>query len=116
MRATRGHMKTLLFTFFLSASAVAEVTPTHVEEMLSQMVRENVISAEEAGKALAKLKNMNSEQWSKINEQAKIAATRSPASALVPSENKITEVNTIDLDGAQFKQIEADMKKILPKN
>lgn len=95
------------------SSSFADVTPDQVNSMLDQMVRENVISKEEADKARIRMKTMNNEQWSAINQQASKAAGRNPAS-VVPSENKIEEVNNIDLDSAQFKQIQSDMKKIVP--
>jgi membrane peptidoglycan carboxypeptidase len=100
--------------FILSLTIRAEVNPGHVESMLDQMVRENVISKEEAEKAKFRMKSMNKEQWSQINQKAKELANRMPAS-VEPSKNKIEEVHGIDLDGAQFKQIQDDMKKIMPE-
>lgn len=100
----------LLFTTF-TFSTFADVTPEHVESMLQQMVRENVISALEADKAKIRLRTMNVQQWTEINKKAqKIAASRTPASTI----NRIEEVKGRDLDMAQFKQIESDMKKIVP--
>lgn len=108
-------MKFLLAFFLLSflPLAVAEVSPGHVESMLQQMVRENVISAEEAEKAKIRMRTMNPKQWAQINQQAASIAARSPAS--VPSSNTIEEVRNINLDGAQFKQIQEDIKKIVPE-
>ncbi|MGE3611308.1 MAG: hypothetical protein AB7I27_17070 [Bacteriovoracaceae bacterium] len=103
----------LLISLMAVSSSFADVTPDQVNSMLDQMVRENVISKEEADKARIRMKTMNNEQWSAINQQASKAAGRNPAS-VVPSENKIEEVNNIDLDSAQFKQIQSDMKKIVP--
>lgn len=109
-------MKLLLtLTLFLSATTVkADVAPEHVESMLQQMVRENVISAQEAEKAKLRMKSMSPEQWSAINKQAATVAARSPAS-VKPSSNKIEEVHGIDLDGAQFKAIQSEVKKIVPQ-
>lgn len=101
----------LLITF---STAEAEVSHEHVDDMLKQMVRENVISAEEAEKARIRMRSMSSDQWSSINKQAATIAARSPAS-VVPSQNRIEEVKGIDLDGAQFKQIQDEMKKIVPQ-
>lgn len=100
----------------LSFSVVqAEVAPEHVESMLQQMVRENVISPLEAEKAKLRMKSMSPEQWSAINRQsATVAASRSPAS-VIPSSNKIEEVHGIDLDGAQFKEIQNEVRKIVPE-
>ncbi len=99
----------------LSFSVQAEVAPEHVESMLQQMVRENVISPVEAEKAKLRMKSMSSDQWSAINKQAaSVAAARSPAS-VTPSNNKIEEVHGVDLDGAQFKEIQNEVRKIVPQ-
>lgn len=102
-----------IFLTTLSLSAFAEVGQEDVESMLNQMVRENVISAEEAAKAKYRMKAMDPKQWSKINQEAAKVAARSPAS-VTPSSNKIEEVHGIDLDGAQFKAIQSEVKKIMP--
>lgn len=82
--------------------------------MLDQMVKENVISATEAQKAKIKMQNISPNQWNDINKQASEIAARSPAS--VPSSNNIQEVNNIDLDGEQFKQIQKDIERIIPQS
>lgn len=102
------------FVLILSITSHAEVAPAQVDSMLQQMVRENVISPVEAEKAKIRMKSMSPEQWSAINKQAQTIASRSPASA-VPSNNKIEEVHGIDLDGAQFKNIVDEVKKIVPQ-
>lgn len=109
-------MKWLLtFSLFISVANVrAEVAPEHVESMLQQMVRENVISAQEAEKAKIRMKAMTPEQWSAVNKQAAKVAARTPAS-VSPSQNKIEEVHGIDLDGAQFKAIQSEVRKIVPQ-
>lgn len=101
----------LVFTF---SSVQADVSPEHVADMLSQMVRENVISKEEAEKAKSRLGAMTPEQWKKVNEQAANYAARTPASANPQSSNKIESVQGVDLDGEQFRQIQNDMRKIAP--
>jgi hypothetical protein len=106
-------LSVLMFIGVTSLSA--QVTQSHVESMLDQMVRENVISKEEAEKARGRLKTLTPNQWSEINKQTAIMAERSPAS-VAPSNNKIEEVNNIDLDGAQFKAIETEMKRIIPES
>ena len=108
-------MKWLLtFSLLVGFSTVkADVSPEHVDDMLGQMVRENVISAEEAQKARVRMRSMSSDQWAAINKQAATVAARTPAS--VSSQNKIEEVKGIDLDGAQFKQIQDEVKKIVPQ-
>lgn len=103
-----------LTLFFSVANLKAEVAPEHIENMLQQMVRENVISAQEAEKAKLRMKSMSPEQWTAINKQAATVAARTPASVR-PSSNKIEEVHGIDLDGAQFKAIQNEVKKIVPQ-
>jgi len=107
----------LLFIFSLlvtSSVAVAEVSHAEVESMLNQMVKENVISAAEAEKAKIKMKHISPDQWKQINQTAQDVASRSPAS--IPSSNNITEVHKVDLDGEQFKQIQQDIKRIVPES
>ncbi len=105
-------MKYLIVLMF-SFSALGQVSQQNVSEMLNQMVRENVISAVEAEKAKFKMNNMHEDEWAAINKQAAAAAARSPAS-VTPSGNKIEEIHKIDLEGEQFKQIQQDIKKIIP--
>jgi membrane peptidoglycan carboxypeptidase len=99
----------------ISQGLRSEVSPAHVSSMLDQMVEQKVISKAEAEKAKARMMNLSSEQWTAINKQAEGIAKRSPASANVQSENKIEEVKGIDLDSAQFKQIQNDIGKIVPE-
>lgn len=108
-------MKWLLsLTVLLSFQLRAEVSPTHVDEMIDQMVVKNVISKVEAEKAKLRMRSMSPEQWGQINDQAEKVAARSPAS-VIPSENRIEEVKGVDLDSAQFKQIQSDIGKIVPQ-
>ena len=109
-------MKKILSVLLVSfaAAAMAEVSPEHVESMLQQMVRESVISEPEAEKARLRMKNLSPDQWRDINKKAADVAARSPAS-LTPSENKIKEVHSVDLDGKQFKEIQNEIKKIVPE-
>jgi hypothetical protein len=92
----------------------AQVAPEQVEDMLKQMVRENVISATEAEKAKIRMKALSPSQWAQLNQQAAQVAARTPAS-VTPSQNKIEEVHGIDLDGAQFKAIQSEVRKIVPQ-
>ena len=98
-----------------SFQAMADVDPSQVESMLKQMVAESVISADEAGRASARLKALSPDQWKAINQKATAVAARTPASANGTSNNNIQEVNGIDLDGAQFKQIQNDLRLIVPQ-
>jgi hypothetical protein len=100
---------------FYSFNSMAEVSAEHITSMLDQMVRENVISREEAEKAKLRLKSLDKNQWDQINAQTSKISQRSPASVKTDSQNKIEEVNKIDLDSAQFKQIQNDMSKIIPQ-
>jgi len=100
-------MKYAFLLLLLLNVAWAEVTPDEAALMIDQMVKENVISVNEAQKAKARLKVMNPSEWKKMNETAaSVAARRSPAS--------VQDVQKTDLDGAQFRQISEDIKKILP--
>lgn len=105
----------LLLSMTFSFTALAEVRPEQVDSMLQQMVRENVISREEADKARSRMKGMSPEQWTQINKVAQQAAARMPASQNSASKNRIEEVNAIDLDGEQFKTIQNDLRKIAPQ-
>jgi hypothetical protein len=87
------------FILFASLSTFGEVSKDHVETVLQQMVRENVISELEAQKAKFRIR---------ANVQS-----RSPAS--LTANNRIEEVNSPDLDGAKFKEIQKDMKKFVPE-
>lgn len=108
-------MKWLLsLTVVLSFQVNAEVSPAHVDEMIDQMVTKNVISKVEAEKAKIRMRSMSPDQWSQINTEAHKIAARSPAS-VTPSENRIEEVKGVDLDSAQFKQIQSDIGKIVPQ-
>jgi hypothetical protein len=109
-------MKLLLcLSVFFSLQVRAEVSPEKVGAMIDQMVSNNVISSAEAEKAKARMRSMTKEQWGQIHQQADKIAARSPASAETNSENKIEEVKGIDLDSAQFKQIQSDIGKIVPQ-
>ena len=110
-------MKFAIFSLMISFStlSLAEVSRNNVSEMIDQMVAKDVISKEEAAKAKAKLGALNADQWKQINDQAKVIAARTPASLNPSSANRIEEVQGLDLDGAQFKQIQKDIGKIVPK-
>ena len=109
-------MKWLItLTVLVSFHSQAEVSNAHVEQMIDQMVTKNVISLEEAEKAKSRMKSMSPDQWSQINKEATKIAARSPASDQTASNNKIHEVKNIDLDSAQFKQIQSDIGKIVPQ-
>ena len=104
----------LVFTLFFSLSIThAEVSPGHVESMLQQMVRENVISAPEAERVKRRLKALGPEKWSAVNSKFSELTNRSPASAIL-SNNKIEEVHGVDLEGAQFNGIQNEVRKIIP--
>lgn len=108
-------MKWLYSVLILMSFQVrAEVSPEHVNSMIDQMVKNNVISEGEAKKAKIKLNTMSPEQWTQINEKAATIASRSPASAETVSNNTIEEVHGIDLEGKQFQQIQKDIQKFMP--
>lgn len=110
-------MKWLLsLSLFLCFQAIADVSQDHVKSMIDQMVEKNVISKADAEKAKARMMNLSPAQWSQINTEAEKIAARAPASASVESQNKIEEVHGIDLDSAQFQQIQSDIGKIVPQS
>jgi hypothetical protein len=95
----------LIFTAVVSLTqAMATTEKSRVEATLDQMVREKVISAQEAEKAKMKMKAMNEDEWNKLNETAVTAASRMPASVQ----------GREDLEGAQLMQIQDDMKRMIP--
>jgi hypothetical protein len=105
----------LFFSFFISGQLFAQVSQEQVEQMLGQMVKENVISAQEAEKAKIKMNSMNSQEWSSLNQKASdMAASSSRAPASVDGVQAIKQFKSRDLDKAQFKQIEDDIKKMSP--
>jgi len=107
-------MKFILVLFFCHF-AFANVSQNEVSQMLDHMVKENIISAEEARKASIKMQGLSAEQWAQINKTANEVAKRSPAS-VTPVDNHPKSIHQIDLDGAQFKQIQNDLKKIVPES
>jgi hypothetical protein len=108
-------MKWLMsLTILVSFQLRAEVSHEHVDSMIDQMVTNNVISKIEADKAKVRMRTMSSEQWAQINTKAEAIAARSPASVSTASDNKIEEVQAVDLDSKQFQQIQSDMKKFVP--
>ncbi len=104
----------MLIVFTGLSNATAEVAPEHVESMLHQMVRENVISATQAEKVKFRMKSISPSQWTSVNKKTAEVGSRTPAS-VTPSGNTIEEVNDIDLDGAQFKAIQSEIRKIVPE-
>ncbi len=107
-------MKFILFSLLLGCSlAIAEVSTDQVEAMIHQMVRDNVISKAEAEKAITKMKLMGKDQWSELNQKAATVALRVPASE---SPMASADALALDLNGAQFKEIEKEVKKIVPES
>lgn len=92
----------LTLTMLFSASAFAEINS--VDGSIEKMVKENVISEAEA----IKLKRKSS--WKKFEKADLRVASRGPASV---DSNVIEEVPGKDLDVAQFKAIQNEMKRIL---
>jgi len=107
---------TILFlSLLIGEKSFAQASQEQVEQMLSQMVKENVISAQEAEKAKIKMNSMNSQEWSSLNQKASdIASSSSRAPASVDGVQAIKQFKSKDLDKAQFKQIEDDIKKMSP--
>lgn len=109
----RFYLKYLVFlSFAFVITAQADVSTEHVDAMLKQMVKENIISEREAQKARIKMLNMNPAQWSQINRQAMHNTNRAPASV---SSEAMPGIQNVDLDGEQFKTIQNDLRKIVPQ-
>jgi len=95
----------IALTIVFSASAVSAETQS-VENVIEKMVKENIISESEA----VKLKRKS--PWTKYDKAALKAVARGPAS--VSSEQKtIEEVPSKDLEVAQFRAIQNEMRRIL---
>lgn len=92
---------------FSSYIAHAEADKSNVAAMLDEMVKNRVISAEEAAKAKVRMETMSSTAWSDLNSKAEAQASRMPAS--------VDATNSKDVDGAQLQQISDDMKKMVPE-
>lgn len=89
----------ILFTLFLflSFSASAEVSRTEVEGMIDEMVRSNMISAEEAQKAKLRVRAPTQREVSRMP-----ASVSNP----VPSKKELSQI--------QFEAIENDLKALAP--
>jgi hypothetical protein len=102
-------MKGLLFLLtLLSFSINARIPSEKLDFMIDQMVKDNVISKSEADKV--KLKHKLSQA---NNQSLDFLGSRLPASDMAPN-LPITEMNDLDLDQAQFKNIELETKKLNP--
>lgn len=95
----------LTIIFMMSATAFADVTREEAELSINEMVKANMISAEEALKAKARLYSMSSKEWSVLNKDAASKASRMPAS--VDSEST-------DLSDEQLMAIQKDLSVIAP--
>lgn len=95
----------LTIIFMMSTAAFADVSREEAELSINEMVKANMISAEEAVKAKARLFAMSSKDWSALNKDAASKASRMPAS--VDSESS-------DLSDEQLMAIEKDLSVIAP--
>ena len=98
-------MRTFLALLLIwSTTALAEVSREEATKQIDEMVRSNMISAEEAAKAKARLQAMSNAEWSALNADAEKKVSemegRSPAS--------------VDLNEAQYAAIESDLKVLAP--
>lgn len=102
-------MRILLFALLVfSTSAMAEVSRDEAAKVIDNMVKQNLISAEEAEKAKARLRNMSSTEWASINKTAEEKAARMPASI------NVGDPSSADLSEEQLSAIENDLKAITP--
>ncbi len=99
---------TLILMF--SATAFADVTRDEASAIIDEMVTKQMISAEEAAKAKARLVNMTTNEWQVLNKDAEGMASRMPASELKIENN--TEAT--DLSQEQFQAIHNDLAVIAP--
>ena len=97
----------LTLSLMISFSAFAEVSRSEAEVSIDEMVKANMISAEEAAKAKARLHSMSSKDWSALNRDAESKASRLPASVVETSESG-------DLSQEQLMAIQNDLAVIAP--
>ena len=93
----------------ISTTAFAEVSRMDAEGSIDQMVKVNMISAEEAAKAKARLQAMSAKEWSELNKDAEAQVARMPASVV-----EIADSGTNDLSKEQFLAIQNDLAIIAP--
>lgn len=108
-------MKWFIIAFFFSSPLFAQVTQEHVDDMINQMVQKQIITEAQAKEAKAKLQNINQEQWKQINASTKTLSKRLPASKQADSLNRVEEVQEMDLNGEEFKKVQAEIEKIMKK-
>lgn len=101
----------ILITLFLmmSTTAFADVTRAEAEVSINEMVKANMISAEEAAKAKARLHSMSSKDWSALNKDAESKAARMPASVV-----EVSDSGSTDLSKEQLMAIQNDLAIIAP--
>lgn len=99
-------MRFLIALFLMmTTTAFADVTRAEAELSINEMVKANMISAEEAVKAKARLYSMSSKDWSALNKDAASKASRMPASV---------DQESTDLSSEQLMAIEKDLAVIAP--
>lgn len=99
----------LALSLMISFSSFAEVSRSEAEGSIDQMVKANMISAEEAAKAKARLHSMSSKEWSSLNKVAEEKAARLPASVVESSDPESS-----DLSQEQLMAIQNDLAVIAP--
>ena len=104
-------MRFLLILFLMfSATAFADVTRDEARAIIDEMVTKQMISAEEAEKAKARLGSMSANDWKDLNKDAEGMASRMPASELKIENNS----EATDLSQEQFQAIHNDLAVIAP--
>jgi len=99
----------LAFLLMMSTTAFAEVSRAEAEVSINEMVKANMISAEEAVKAKARLHSMSSKDWSELNAEAASQVARLPASVV-----EISDPESNDLSKEQLMAIHNDLAVIAP--
>lgn len=98
----------LILIMMFSATAFAEVSRDEASAAIDDMVSQQMISAEEAVKAKARLVSMTAVDWKALNKDAESMASRMPASEME------TNSEATDLSHEQFQAIQNDLSVIAP--
>jgi hypothetical protein len=89
-----------------STTAFAEVSRDEAKGIIDEMVSKQMISAQEAEKAKARLINLGAGEWASLNSYAEEKVGRMPAS--------VESSSPTDLSDEQFQAIQNDLAVIAP--
>lgn len=107
-------MKGLMILAFMFVSTVSmAIDAGDVEKVINDMVKEGIISQNEASNAKLKLKNISKEQWQQIEGLAnRKIASQQGANPVVDRSAK-TAADRIDFDSKEFKSLSKEVESIL---